>query len=142
MTTEYLLGGIVIQFSRIEEKVGTIIEELSKNCISARDIRRMRLSERLRMMSDLLNNESVRINVSERLIGTIREYAQVRNLIAHTAPYYVLDDGSEYLEIETSNNEPISGTGQLQGFYERMCMLVEEVGHLEARVVFRSLPEQ
>jgi len=53
-----------------------------------------------------------------------------------------LDDGSEYLEIETSNNEPINDTGQLQGFYERMCTLVEEVGHLEARVVFRSLPEQ
>jgi hypothetical protein len=140
MTIESLVGGILILFSHIEEKVTTIIETLSGPDIPARHTKRQ-LGERLRTMSVLLSKEGVSAYVRDGPINRISKYARIRNVLAHSAPYYILDDGSEYLGIDIGNNQSINNIEQLQEFHQRLSALADEVGLLEARVTFRNGPE-
>jgi hypothetical protein len=137
VTMEFLIGSIVIQFGLMEDRINGMIDSLSRDHVLLKHMERMPLHQRLSVLSDLLDREAIAAEKKKAVIGKIREYNQIRNKIVHTAPYHVLDDGSEYLAIDT-NSHPVNTIEQQEEFLKILSGLVNDVGHLSALVDFRE----
>jgi hypothetical protein len=140
VTMEFLIGSIVIQFSLMEDRINGMIESLAKDDILLGYVGRLPLHQRLSILSELLDRGKIVAQKKKDIIAKIREYTQIRNKIVHTAPYHILDDGSEYLDVNT-NSHPVNTIEQQEEFLRVLSALVLEVGHLSALVAFRDFIE-